>query len=1023
MQLNPTQDEAVTTSGIQLILAGPGSGKTRVITEKVVHLIESGVNPAAILALTFSEKAAQEMVDRIAEKTTGAEVAVHTFHSFCLQVLRDHVLDSGIAMHAGVISSANQLVWGLRNIDTFGLETIEVGNNAAGVIEAMLEGISAFRDEAITPDDLSAYLDARSAENVQDETGRLRDLLAVYRAYEQYKRAEHLIDYPDMVHEAVRLLEKKPRIRDEYRSQYTHVLVDEFQDTNYVQLLLIKLLAGDHLCVVGDDDQTIYRFRGAYLTNLNDFKTTWQGCCETLLDRNYRSTSTILALALELMSAAPNRIPKAIGTDNSAGEPVVLARCANEAAEVAFIRDEISHLLETEFLPRKENDHRKFQYRDIAILCRRRAQGVALARALSQEGIPCTFRGEVELFKLPEIRNVMAWLRVVDNPVGNGISLYRLMRSAGIGEVAVQRLHAGARRFRDRDLGDDGVLTAMRHAEELVPFEAPFIAELVASIDRLIGDKETLSLPQLTHAIMMHGAGMYLVAIEKTDPQAITALNTFYGIATEYDAITRNADLSGFLEYLTVMAAFRVEVETEDEENAVQIMTVHKSKGTEYPAVIISDLSERRFPLTFRSKEFVVPEDLARGLRTGDDEKELFLQEERRLMYVAMTRAEERLYLTQIRQHGSNKRETKPSIFLRELDVDKNPLIRTFEVESGSDTELIAGEVQNPLETRRQTAIRHLTHAAVEARYSKAFYHLIELERLRVLAGGGDPTTFDPASYLSIQLPPAEIQLWESGTRPFEIPKTFTFSASSIGCYDTCPLKFKFEYLLEIPTPPKTYFGLGTAVHATVELLSKDRQKGIDRSRDEAIAILQASWDSSAYTSNKQEDEYWNKALGLLDNYFAWEAANENTVVEVERRFSFSYGDHPMRGKIDRLERRPDGRLVVVDFKTGSTSSAPSRNSVREEIQLNLYALAIFEEFGELPAEAAYLYLKETKYIPYAPTPETVTTFRSRLDEMIGNVLAGKFPSRPSYDCKWCDYREICELHPDECKLSEPRVH
>jgi DNA helicase-2/ATP-dependent DNA helicase PcrA len=949
------------------------------------------------------------MADRIAEKTTGAEVAVHTFHSFCLSVLRDHVLDSGIALHAGVISGANQLVWGLRNIDSFGLRTIEVGNNAADVIGAMLEGISTFRDEAITPDDLNAYLDTQTGGRDEDELGRLRDLLAVYRAYEQYKRAEHLIDYPDMVHEAVRLLEKKPRIRDEYRSQYSHLLVDEFQDTNYVQLQLVKLLAGDHLCVVGDDDQTIYRFRGAYLTNLNDFKQTWQGCAETLLDRNYRSTSTILALALELMSAAPNRTPKRIGTDNPSGEPVVLARCANEAAEVSFIRSEIASLLETEFLPRNETEPRTFRYRDIAILCRRRAQGVALARALSHEGVPSTFRGEVELFKMPEIRNVVAWLRVVANPVGNGVSLYRLLRSAGIGENTVQRLHAGARRYRDQDLGDDGILTAMRHAADLEPNEAPFVAELVASIDRFVGEKETLTLPQLTHAIMMHGAGMYLVAIGNADPQAVAALNTFYRIATEYDAITRNPDLAGFLDYLAVMAAFRVEVETDEEENAVRIMTVHKSKGTEYPAVFITDLSERRFPLSFRSKEFVVPEALARGLRTGDDEKALFVQEERRLLYVAMTRAEERLYLTRIRRHGSNKNDTKPSLFLRELDVDHNPLVRTVEVEPAADTELVAGEVQHPLETRRQAAIRRLTHAVAETRYGSAFLHLVELERLKVLAEGGDPAAFDPASYLSLPMPPAEVLLGNPATKPFELPETFAFSASSIGCYDDCPLRFKLEYLLEIPTPPKTYFGLGTAVHATVELLSKDRLKGIDRSREDAIAILKASWDASAYTSKKQEDEYWAKALGLLDNYFAWESTNRNSVVEVERRFSFPFGNHPMRGKIDRLERRPDGGLVVVDFKTGSLSSAPSRNTVKDEIQLNLYALAIFEEFGELPAEAAYLYLKETKYIPYVPTPETIAMFRSRLDGLIGNVLAGQFPSRQSYDCGRCDYREICE--------------
>ena len=1013
MQLNPKQAEAVETSGIQLILAGPGSGKTRVITEKVVHLLESGVNPAAILALTFSEKAAQEMADRIEERTAGVEVAVQTFHSFCLSILHDHVLDSGIALHGGLISPTTQLVWGLRNIDAFGLQTIEVGNNAAGVVEDMIEGVSAFRDEAITPDDLGAYLDRQAAEQGatgDEEIGRLRDLLAVYRAYERYKRDEHLIDYPDMVHEAIRLLERKPRIREEYRSQYSRVLVDEFQDTNYVQLQLIKHLAGDHLCVVGDDDQTIYRFRGAYLTNINDFKRTWEGCCETLLDRNYRSTSTILTLALELMSAAPNRTPKAIGTDNPAGEPVVLARCANEAAEVAFIQEEIARLLETEFLPRKETALRHFRYGDIAILCRRRAQGIELARALSQTGIPCTFRGEVEIFKLPEIRNVLAWLRVIDNPVGNGTALFRLLRSSGIDEVTVQHLHAGARRFRNRDLGDDGVYTAMRRADDLVPDEAPLIAELVASIDRFIKAKETLSLTQLVHAVMMHGAGLYRIAVDGGDPQAIASLNAFYGIATEYDGITRDPNLPGFLEHLAVMASFRVEVETEDEEDAVQIMTVHKSKGTEYPAVFVSDLSDRRFPLTFRAKEFVVPADLARGLRTGDDEKELFLQEERRLLYVAMTRAEDRLYLTQIRRHGSNKRETKPSIFLTELAVEENPLIQIVEVEAGTDHALVAAEVQDPLEARRVSMLGKLARAATEARYTAAYVHLIELERLQLMGEGRDPGAFDPASYLAVPLPPPEIGLATARVRTVEIPRMFAFSATSLDCYDSCPLKFKLQHLLEIPTPPKTYFSLGTAVHTTAELLSKDRQKGVERSRDEAIEILRASWDSSVYTSKKQEDEYWAKGLALLDNYFEWEAANANTVIDVERKFSFPYSESLMRGKIDRLERRPDGRLVVVDFKTGKKPSSLTRNTVKDEIQLNLYALAIFEEFGELPAEAAYLYLKETKYIPYVPTEPTIEAFQTRLSEIVGKVLAREFPAVESYDCTRCDYKGICDV-------------
>ena len=1012
MQLNPRQAEAVETAGVQLILAGPGSGKTRVITEKVIHLLDNGVNPAAILALTFSEKGAKEMADRIANRTAGVEVAVSTFHAFCLQVLHDHVLESGIAMHAGRISETNQLVWGIRNIDAFGLTTVEVGNNAAGVVGDMLDAISSFRDEAITPDELGAYIEGRetAAEEADSiELGRLRDLLSVYRAYERYKRDEHLIDYDDMVHEAVRLLERRPDVRDEYRRQYTHVLVDEFQDTNYVQLQLLKLLGGDHLCVVGDDDQTIYRFRGAYLTNFDDFRRTWDSCCETLLDRNYRSTSRILALALELMASAPNRQPKEIRTENPEGEPVVVAQCANEAAEVAFVRDEIERLRGTEYLPRGEESPRAFRYQDIAILCRKRDKGVSLARALTQHGIPCTFRGDVELFALPEIRDVMAWLRVVDNPVTNGVALYRLMRSAGIPEVSVQRLMAGARRYRDRDLGDDGVYTAMRHAEELMPSDAPLVAELVASVDRFVAEKAATGLPHLVHAILMHGAGLYRMAVGSERPQSIAALNAFYVIVADYDAITKETTLPDLLEYLSLMADFRIDLAVEEQEDAIQVMTVHKAKGLEFPAVFVVDLSERKFPLNYQSKKFTVPEDLAKGLKTGHDEKELFRQEERRLLYVAMTRAEERLYLTHVRAHAGNKTEAKPSVFLQELAFDRNPLIEVRQVAAPSGDGLVEVETRDPVEVRRERELDLLARAASEARNTAAFVHLVNLERLRLMLAGTDPASFDPATFLSAPLPPPEVLLPGPGQGAAGLPASFAFSASSLDCYASCPRKFKYQYLLQIPTRPETYFSLGSAVHSAIELLSKDRQKGVERSRDEAVATLKAFWDPSAYASRKHEEEDWATAETLLDNYLAWEAANRNEIVDVEWKFSFPFGDQIMKGKIDRVERRADGGLVVVDYKTGKVSNAPALIRLKDEIQLNLYALAVQEEFGELPAVASYLYLRETKLLPYLPSESIIGTFSERLSRVVGTILAGDFPAMQSRDCTYCDYGEICE--------------
>jgi DNA helicase II / ATP-dependent DNA helicase PcrA len=1006
MLLDPRQAEAVETDGIQLILAGPGSGKTRVITEKIARLLEGGVDPDAILALTYSEKAAQEMADRCAERTGRTGVAVHTFHSFCLQVIRDHVLESGIATTAGVISKPNQLAWGLRNIDAFGFSTIAVGNNAAAVIEAVLEGISAFRDEAIGSDDLARYLAGRGDDG---PAGRLRDLLAVYRAYEQHRRAERLVDYADMVHGAVLLLERRPEVRHEYRARYRHILVDEFQDTNWVQLRLLKLLAGDHLCVVGDDDQTIYRFRGAYLTNLDDVKRTWPNCRETLLDRNYRSTSTILALALRLMQSAPNRTPKAIGTANPEGEPVVLARCANEEAQAVFVRDEIAVLLETGFLPRRESATRRFRHGDIAVLCRKREQGVALAHALARHGIPCTYRGEVDLFRLPETRGVLAWLRAVDNPCAAGASLHRLMRAAGIPEPAVQHLHAGARRYADPALGDDGVWAAMLGAAELVPDEAPLVAELARAVGRLIAEKETTPLPVLVHRVLFRGAGLYRRALGRDDTRSVAALNAFYRVAVEYDAATREAGLSDFLEHLRVLAGFPVEVETGPGEDAVQVMTVHKSKGTEFPVVFVLDLSAAHFPLSYREKRFAVPAELARGLRSGDDERALFLQEERRLLYVAMTRAEERLYLTRIVRHGRNRNETKPSVFLRELGVDKTPLVRTVEVDAPVAAGPVAGEPRDSLEALREAGVEQLARAAAEARHTAAFAHLVALERLRIAAGGGDGSAFDPASFLSGAWPTAEVALPGTPPRPAVVPEGFAFSASSLGCYADCPLRFKFEHLLGVPARPGARAGLGSAVHAAIEALSKDLLRGVERDRNEAVAVLEGCWQSSAYASEQHEAGDWRTAVALLDTYLAWQAANRNEIVDVERRFSFPYEDRPVRGSIDRIERRPDGHLVVVDFKTGALSSAPTIGTVQTEVQLNLYALAVAEEFGEFPTEAAYLYLREPRYVPYRPTGPSMGAFLERLSGLVNGVLAAEFPARPSREsCRSCAYRELC---------------
>jgi len=365
ISFNESQLAAVTHDAEHplLVVAGPGSGKTRVIVERVKHLVTNlGISPSHILCLTFSEKAANEMRMRIEKEANTTEVEPCTYHSFCLGILEECVLDTGVSFKAGLISRANQLVWGLKNIDRFGFEHIEIGNNAVRIIEAIIDGISAFQDEIVSPNQLREYIEKKrqeylaqqeqaellqapqaegrqqasqessdadapvngkkkekkekkskvhkanvALEELQEKiafVNKLSDLQKVYAQYEQYKRKESLIDFDDMIHIVIETFRRKPEVLKRYQERYDYVLVDEFQDNNYAQLELLKLLCPDgNITAVGDDDQSIYRFRGAYLTIFDDFQRHYSDKELKIvkLERNYRSTKNIVDLAKKLL--------------------------------------------------------------------------------------------------------------------------------------------------------------------------------------------------------------------------------------------------------------------------------------------------------------------------------------------------------------------------------------------------------------------------------------------------------------------------------------------------------------------------------------------------------------------------------------------------------------------------------------------------------------------------------------------------------------------------------------------------
>ena len=301
--LNIEQQNGVTHSGRPLlIVAGPGSGKTRVIIERILHLIKQGLKPSEILCLTFSEKAAEEMKQRLEKSIDISDMQISTFHSFARDLLEDNVLVSGIGISAGVMSRASQLVWGLKNIDTFGLQYIEIGNNAVEIIESIIDGISTFKDELVSHEELARYVEKKLEQELDDEQRtfllKLGDMARVYEKYQEFQRSKGIIDFDDMIVEAVKLLKRRPDIAKKYRERFNHIFIDEFQDNNFAQLELVKLISGkDNVTAVGDDDQCIYRFQGAYLTNFKDFSTHFKNTAIITLNQNYRSSKNIVNLA------------------------------------------------------------------------------------------------------------------------------------------------------------------------------------------------------------------------------------------------------------------------------------------------------------------------------------------------------------------------------------------------------------------------------------------------------------------------------------------------------------------------------------------------------------------------------------------------------------------------------------------------------------------------------------------------------------------------------------------------------
>lgn len=1022
VNLNFEQKQAVMHSGSPLlVIAGPGSGKTRVIIERVMHLVRSGIKSSEILCLTFSEKAAEEMKQRLEKLIDITEMEISTFHSFAKDVLDDNVLDSGVGMSSGVIKRSAQLVWGLKNIDDFKLEYLEVGNNAVELIESIIDGISTFKDELISPEELQEYIDTKIKKEVSDEERdfllKLSDLCKVYFKYQAFQRSKAVIDFDDMVVQTIELFKRKPNVLSKYQKRFRHVLVDEFQDNNFAQLELVKLVAKDgNVTVVGDDDQSIYRFQGAYLTNFKDFQTYFPRTSVMVLDRNYRSPQNIVSLANQLLEGMPERQPKKLKSEHEVGDKITVVECSHESAEVEFVVKTIKELLGRPIKRRDKTDD-PLSYRDFVILSRRKLEGKKFAKALKAHGLPATFIGESNIFAAPVIRDLMAYLRIANSPTTSGIEITRLMKNHGITEQNIAMInHVAKKKAREDDTDMDFVFETLNNANDLGITQKDEAKELAAQIQKIIDLESKSTIGDIVYKIMMSTSDLYKRSIQSNTPESRRnqlLLKELYNISLEYESLNPQGTLDDFIRYLSLMGQFDLEMKEGSElDDSIKVTTIHQSKGREFPAVFIVDVVTNKLPLRYQAKTFYVPNDLAKGIKRQEDEKELYLQEERRLFYVAITRAQHFLFITYAKKYGQNVRETKPSKFLEELKIEKNPLVNLVKFDGSTGEALLQEEerIEKIKQDLQEKAVRSLNQMNLKS----AVQRIIELAKVKHFEENGKTTGFDPSDILKIDNTDGNLDAELVGRKtPLFNKSDLRLSASKIKTYIDCPLRFKFANILEVPSPPRTYFDIGTSVHTVAEHLTELQKNGTKPTEKLALDILDKKWNSNAFQSDTEDRQAKEKAKEMVKTYLKWIEQNPNSPMGVEQRFTIEIGGIPFNGAVDRIEKTPDGEFEVVDFKTGAVYE--NSKSIKDDPQMNIYALGTQKLHNKLPKKASLFYLKHDKMVQYEITEDQVEKVKETISEKVKSILNEEFEATPSYQvCRNCEYWDICDQKESE---------
>ena len=979
--LNPEQRNAVEHGeGPLLVIAGPGSGKTRVITQRIIYLLENvgGLQPENILALTFTDKAAGEMKSRVGHDLPGLETGPHisTFHSFCYGVLLKRHFERKL------LDKIDIWIFLRRRMQQLGLVHYQKLAEPGAFLHDLNNFFSQCQDELVGPDEFDAYVRRREKEfqargALLDPAERLlqeeelcnqQELARVFRSSRRLIEEAGYSSLGTLISEVVQLWDREPETLEEYRRQFRYVLVDEFQDSNYGQVELLKRLVAPpfNITAVGDPDQAIYRFRGAAHGTFEMFKQVFPNPEQIYLNRNYRSTRRILRASEAVIGCNELRDdskPPLI-TDNPEGASVFLLSSPDYSVEAEGIAGLVQDLA------------RKYAMRDIAILYRAHNHRDLLVREFRRRKIPFAIRG-LSLLSTTIMRDLLGYLRLVHSPHEN-ISLTRVLlaRRWNFPETLSLDLRKQAARNRC------SIYDAIRENERSL-FKAHLQntrwQELRSILGKLRGRAEAVPVSTLLDE-MTELLELKFVPASKD----AACLEAFRKFLAQWEEKSETSKLPEFMEYFGYFLEAGGKIEATDPlapMNAVQMMTVHASKGLEFPVVFILGVASRRFPHGEQKPIIEFPDELRKGPVPPVN---LHLAEERRLFYVAMTRASEQLYISSVGANGK-----KASIFIDNLLCDS--------VVHGQDItkiqfEEVTGKIEASAVNEPVTPLSK--KAARDSRPSQPMLF-------------GNPVPAPDTVH-----PP--IKEWALSMPAVSCDGKLRLSATTIETYLECPMKFKFIHLCHIPTGPQAALTFGNIMHRSVRHYFKLRKDG-EVNFDELSQFYLGSWKSSGFEDLYQEETYRKSGLDQLREFS--ECHNALPIadgVQMEVHFELPMGDVVLEGRIDQInpaEQRNPRLVQLIDYKTGRPRS---QKDADKSLQLSVYALAARDQMGLEPEGLIFYNLTNNQPVATVRTQMELDAVQQKIlavAEEIGRMI---FSPAPGFACRYCEFVPLCPAHEED---------